>query len=292
MSDKQKNASKKSKYWGALSWHDSEPEDIFDRAKKCNIEACCILHDQDKNELATPVLYTDEELQPGQAKKAHRHWIFAFPNTTTENHAKAIIQEITNGNPPIALSNIKGAFAYLTHKHDPDKHQYDSEAIMYFNGFVPENYINLGAGEEDQAFQAIEAIVDRFGIEEYSELIKHLQDNNPDLARFARNHTLHLNAYVRSKHQAKRQAKKDRLLDLQLEEYELRILERKQKLGIYEVDESTGEVVEWVPPAVTFSPAVTHRAEVVKGDRVGVEIFEESFRRNESSKIRPEPLTL
>ena len=42
----------------------------------------------------------------------------------------------------------------------------------------------------------------------------------------------------------KRQAKKDRLLELQLEEYELRILERKQKLGIYDVDESTGEVIE------------------------------------------------
>ena len=244
MAKDQKTQGKKSKYWGALSWADSEPADIFDRVKACNIEACCNLHDKDFNELATPILYTDEELQPGQAKKVHRHWIFAFPNTTTENHAKEIIQKITNGNPPIAISNIKGAFAYLTHKHDPDKYQYNEEDIQYFNGFVPENYISLGAGEEDAAFQAIEAICDRFGIEEYSELIKHLQDNNPDLARFARNHTLHLNSYVRSKHQMKRQAKKDRLLELQLEEYELRILERKQKLGIYDVDESTGEVIE------------------------------------------------
>jgi hypothetical protein len=244
MATDKKAQGKKSKYWGALSWVDSEPADIEDRAKACGIECCCNLHDKDFNALATPILYTDEELQPGQAKKAHKHWIFAFPNTTTENHAKAIIQGITNGNPPIALSNVKGAFAYLTHKHDPDKYQYNEADIQYFNGFVPENYFNLGAGEENEATEAIEAIIDRFGIEEYCDLMEHLRVNNPDLARFARSHTIHLNAYVRSKHQKKRQEKRDRLLALQLEDYELRILEKKQRLGSYDVDPNTGEVFE------------------------------------------------
>ena len=234
----------KSRYWLAISWHDSEPADIEARAKASNLEATCILHDKDENELATPVLYTDTELQPGQKKKAHKHWIFVFPNTTTENHAKTVIQAITNGNPPKACTNIKGAFAYLTHKHDPDKHQYDPAEIQYFNGFAPENYFNMGAGEEDEAFAAIEAIVDRFGIDEYWRLIEHLRDNNKDLARFARCHTMHLSAYIKSKHQEKRQKKKDELLDLQLEDYKLRILEKKQRLGVYEVDESTGEVIE------------------------------------------------
>ena len=234
---------KKFKYWGALSWHDSEPADIEDRARASGIECCCNLHDKDFNALATPILYTDVELQPGEAKKTHRHWIFAFPNTTTENHATAVIQAITNGNPPIGLSNVKGAYAYLTHKHDPDKYQYDTADIQYFNGFVPENYISLGAGEEDAAFYAIECIIKTFGLEEYCDLIDHLTENNPDLARFARTHTMHLNGYIKSAFNKKRQAKKDRLLDLQLEEYELRILERKQKLGICEVDASTGEVL-------------------------------------------------
>ena len=31
---------------------------------------------------------------------------------------------------------------------------------------------------------------------------------------------------------------------------------------------------------------------IVNGDRVGVEILEDSFQRNDSSKIRPEPLTI
>lgn len=232
---------KKFKYWGALSWVDSEPSDIIERAKKCNIECCCITHDKDFNEMATPVEYGETTLQPGEAKKTHKHWIFAFPNTTTKNNATTIIQEITNGNEPIGLSNVKGAFAYLTHKHDPNKYQYNTEDIQYFNGFVPENYMSLGAGEEDAATESVELIIDDQGFEEYADLMAYLRTNYPDLARFVRTHTWHINSYLKSKLNKRRQAKRDRLLDLQLEEYELRLVERKQKLGL--IDNETGEVL-------------------------------------------------
>ena len=226
---------------GALSWFDSEPEDIFERAKKSNVECCCILHDKDFNELATPVEYSETTLQPGEHKKTHRHWIFAFPNTTTENNAKTIIQEITNGNPPVGLSNVKGAFAYLTHKHDPQKHQYNAEDIQYFNGFVPENYISLGAGEEDAATESIELIIDKEGFEEYCDLVAFLRENYPDLARFVRTHTWHVNSYLKSKLNKRRQAKRDRLLELQLLDYENRVAIRKNE---FNVDVATGEVID------------------------------------------------
>lgn len=232
---KSSDTPKKSKYWGALSWHDSEPQDIFERAKKSNIECCCILHDKDFNELATPVDYSGTVLETGHHKKTHRHWIFVFPNTTTANHANNIILEITNGSLPIAISNIKGAYAYLTHKHDPEKYQYQKEDIIYFNGFVPENYINLGAGEEDEALKAIENIIEDKDIDEYCILVKYLRETNNDLARFLTTHTIHINAYLRSKHQSKRQAKRDMLIDLQIASYQ-------EKLYGSQIDVNTGEM--------------------------------------------------
>lgn len=227
---------KKSKYWGAISYLDSQPSNVFELAKKCNIECACILHDKDYNELATPTLYTDITLQPGQAKKAHYHWIFAFPNTTTAKHAKDVILAITNGLVPIALSNVKGAYAYFTHKHDPDKYQYDSSGIQSFNGFAPENYFSLDAGEEDQATIAIENIIKDKGFDEYSSLVNFLREEHPDLARFITRHTIHFNAYLRSIHEAKRQEKKDRYLDLQIAYAELRLSEAGY------IDRSSGEV--------------------------------------------------
>lgn len=233
---------KKFKYWGALSWCDSEPSDIIERAKKCNIECCCITHDKDFNDMATPVEYGDTTLQPGEAKKVHRHWIFAFPNTTTLNNATNIIQEVTNGNVPIGLSNVKGAFAYLTHKHDPNKAQYNENDISYFNGFVPENYISLGAGEEDAATESIELIIDDQGFEEYCDLVAYLRTNYPDLARFVRTHTWHINSYLKSKLNKRRQSKRDELLELQIADYRSRLATRGE--CAYQVDAETGEVVE------------------------------------------------
>lgn len=227
---------KKSKYWGALSYLDSQPSNIFELAKKCNIECACILHDKDYNEMASPQLYTDITLEPGQAKKSHYHWIFAFPNTTTAKHATEVILSITNGLVPIALSNIKGAYAYFIHKYDPEKYQYDSSEIQMFNGFAPENYFSLDAGEEDAATIAIENIIDDKGFEEYSSLVQFLRINHPDLARFITRHTIHFNAYLRSIHEAKRQAKKDRYLELQIAYAELRLSEA----GF--IDTDSGEV--------------------------------------------------
>lgn len=234
MKQKSSEKEKKSKYWGALSWKDSEPKEILDLAKKCGVECCCILHDKDFNELASPVDYSGEILEQGQQKKDHRHWIFAFPNTTTFNHAKDIILSITNGTIPIALSNIKGAYAYLIHKHDPEKYQYNKADILHFNGFSPENYFSMGAGEEDEATIAIENIIDRMGFDEYFTLVRYLRENNSDLARFITRHTIHFNAYLRSIHEAKRQEKKDKYLDMQIQLAEL-------KLSTY-VNPNTGEI--------------------------------------------------
>ena len=232
----------KAKYWLALSYDDSAPADILERAKQCGVECACIYHDKDFNALATPDTYTDEVLEPGQAKKPHRHWIFAFPNTTTEKHASNTILAITNGPKIKGATNIKGAYAYFTHKHDPDKYQYDSKDIMTFNGFAPENYFSLNSGEEDEAFKCIEGIIKDYDLEEYCDLIDRLAAEFPDLARFARTHTLHIKAYLQSKHMKRRQAKRDRLLELQIAEYEDRARVRNE-YNNGNIDLETGEVL-------------------------------------------------
>ena len=224
---------KKFKYWAAVSYPgDSEPADVFARAKEKGVECCCIIHDKDYNET------------PDEPKKVHRHWLFAFPNTTTLNNANTIIQYITNGPEVQGISNIKGAYAYLTHKHDPDKAQYEESDIQSFNGFSPNNYFSMNNGEENEAFVCIEKIIREQDFEEYCVLLDYLEDNFPDLARFMRTHTIHIKAYLQSKNFYKRQKKRDKLLDLQLEEYALRVAERKQRLATdFDIDPETGEVL-------------------------------------------------
>lgn len=220
-----KKSEKKFKYWAAISYpNDSEPENWRALALESGIECCSIYHDKDINE--TELTDPDAEgviPQQGKFKKAHRHFIFAFPNTTTFNHANNLILKITNGIPVKGISNIKGAYAYLTHKYDPDKFQYLESDIDCLNGFAPENYFSINAGEEDEAFKSIEKIIKEQDFEEYCDLIDYLSANFVDLARFTRTHTIHIKEYLRSKHMKKRQAKKDKLLDLQIADYEFRL---------------------------------------------------------------------
>lgn len=122
----------------------------------------------------------------------------------------------------------------MIHKHDPEKYQYNKSDILHFNGFSPENYFSMGAGEEDEATIAIENIIDRMGFDEYFTLVRYLRENNADLARFITRHTIHFNAYLRSIHEAKRQEKKDKYLDMQIQLAEL-------KLSTY-VNPNTGEI--------------------------------------------------
>lgn len=233
---------KKAKYWIAVSYPgDSEPADYRERAKESGVECCNNIHDKDINESET-----NEDGTLGKFKKLHRHWIFAFPNPTTEKHATEVITKITNGLEPKSCSNIKGAYAYLTHKHDPDKAQYDTKDIECLNGFAPENYFTANSGEEDEAFKCIEGIIKEQDLEEYCDLIDYLNANHADLARFARTHTLHLKAYLQSKHMKKRQAKKDELLELQIADYRARLATRGE---CYQVDETTGEILNDEPLA-------------------------------------------
>lgn len=106
-----------------------------------------------------------------------------------------------------------------------------------FNGFAPENYFSLDAGEEDAATIAIENIIDDHGFEEYFSLVQFLRKNHPDLARFITRHTIHFNAYLRSIHEFKRQAKKDRYLELQIALAELKL----SQIGC--INSETGEVL-------------------------------------------------
>ena len=232
--------SKKFKYWIAVSYpYDSEPADCFELAKAEGVECCSIIHDRDYNESET----TTDGNEQGTAKKLHRHWIFAFPNSTTEKHASDVILKITNGLTPKGCSNVKGAYAYLTHKHDPDKAQYDTKDIECLNGFAPENYFTQNSGEEDEAFKCIEGIIKEQDLEEYCDLIDFLNANYADLARFARTHTLHLKAYLQSKHMKRRQKDKDRLLALQIAEYERRAAVYADEKS-FTIDPTTGEVLD------------------------------------------------
>lgn len=236
----------KAKYWLAISYPgDSEPENWQELAKATGLECCSSLHDKDINEAETTANENGDIVSQTKFKKLHRHHIVAFPNSTTKKNAQKIISGFTNGLEVKACSNIRGAYAYLTHRFDPDKAQYDEKDIICLNGFAPENYFTMHTGEENEAFKCIEKIIKEQDFEEYCDVVDYLEANYPELARFARTHTLHLKAYTQSKNFKKRQAKKDRLLDLQIAEYERRArLSDLDYMEAPECDPLTGEILD------------------------------------------------
>ena len=96
----------------------------------------------------------DLDLNPtGEIKKAHYHIILSFGSPTTYNNVLSITKEL-NGTIPIPLESVTGMYRYLTHKDNPEKHQYNEEDIILFNGFDPVTLLS-----ETESFQLLKQII-------------------------------------------------------------------------------------------------------------------------------------
>jgi len=186
-----KKSTQRSRYYAFVVYPESAPENWRDILQQTGLEfAISPLHDKDLNA-------DDEE------KKAHWHVIAVWGNTTTYATAKRISDSV-NAPIPQALSSLKGYYRYLTHKDNPEKHQYDESDISTLNGFNISNYEDLTRHEVNKLKKRIQELVRQSGITEYSVLMDVLLDSDMHAEwDVASNHTIFFNSYLKSRRYTK-----------------------------------------------------------------------------------------
>lgn len=117
----------RSKTWQAVLYPDATNyscDDVIDNIKKLSYRFAMILHDED--------FYTSndevEECLVGTQKKVHFHVVFFWDNSYQLGYIAQKIGLPSNYLQKVASRN--GAIQYLTHKNNPEKHQYNISDIV------------------------------------------------------------------------------------------------------------------------------------------------------------------
>lgn len=130
----------------------------------------------------------------GSHKKDHYHGILSYANTTTYANVSQLIRSITNGPFPQKCQSVSGAYAYFTHKWNPEKYQYDGSGIKRYNGWEKV----LESTEIGHIMNELTAYVFNEDIREYSEFMVETMAMDGDYMSVAMNHTVYFNALIRS----------------------------------------------------------------------------------------------
>lgn len=190
-SEKAKKDEVKSKYWTAIVYEDSAPEDWRDVLKISGLR-CAI----------SP--YHDKDINPtGEPKKPHWHVILCWDGPTTYNNARKFVQNELNTPIPKELKSVRGMYNYFSHKDNPEKAQYDEKLIEHINGFCLAEFVELTRGEVNEAIKRAFKIIRDVGITEYSGLLDFLEDNGlGDEWDVVKNNVILFNTYITSKRYA------------------------------------------------------------------------------------------
>ena len=177
----------KKRNWAFVVYPESLPENWLEILRQTGAPiAVSPLHDRDLN--------ADEN-----EKKAHYHVIICYSGPTTLNTVKKLTDSL-NAPQPIALEQVRGYYRYLTHKDNPEKHQYDESEIIRLNNFCITDFVELTKSEVAKLKRELLEFIDVNYIYEYSDFIDMLRfDENSEKFDVASNHTFFFNAYLRSK---------------------------------------------------------------------------------------------
>lgn len=219
MSEKKSSGkSIKKRNWAFVLYPESAPADWREKLQLSGLQyAISPLHDKDIDPTGTP-------------KKAHYHVILVYGSPTTYNNVKNLTDSL-NQPIPQALEQIRGYYRYLTHKDNPDKHQYADEEIICGGGFDISNFIELSKSEVTEIKFTLQKLIREQNIIEYQEFMDYIQDNyDKTIYDVASSNTIFFNTYIKSRrHSYKSQV-----------EHNPKKLEEKS----YTVDKETGEILE------------------------------------------------
>ena len=131
---------------------------------------------------------------------------------------KAVKENVTdklNGTIPIKLESMTGMYRYHLHLDNPEKYQYDDRDRKFFNGFDVNKVDSLTYTEVSKLLQEIQSLIRTEKIMEYSDLLDILLDNELfQLWDVAKNHTLLLNTYIKSRYFKTKQEKANKQLPI------------------------------------------------------------------------------
>lgn len=176
----------KKRHWAFVLYPESAPSDWREQLQSTGLPyAVSPLHDKD--------------LDPtGEPKKAHYHIILCFSGPTTFNSVKAITDGLQQPIPqPLEL--VRGYYRYLIHEDNPDKYQYNKSDIFTCNGFDISDFVELTKSEVAKIIKEIQKAILAADIREYCDLLDFLLDYNNTWYDVAVNHTITLNAYLKSR---------------------------------------------------------------------------------------------
>lgn len=188
----------KARYWSFLLYSDSAPKDWKSILEKTGCPmAVSPVHDRDV-------------FETGELKKPHRHILTCFSGPTTYDNMLSICKSV-NSPIPEKVGSVRGSFDYLTHKNNPEKAQYDSNQIIYLNGFCPEDYFDLTSSERYRLVGEIMNFIRERKIYDYSDLMDILWDEGfSEYFNFAFSHTFFFTGYMRSRRESYFWKKADR----------------------------------------------------------------------------------
>lgn len=170
--DDNKQDNLKGRHFSYVIYPDSAPADWIEQLKNIGLAfVVSPLHNRDIN-------------ADGTKKKDHWHIIVSWGNTTTYRAAKGLCN-ILNCPIPQMLRNCNGMYRYLTHKDNPEKHQYKEQPKCY-NGWVrPLDNADV-ANIKREIWQMI-YIED---CQEYGELLMMCEQRGPEFFEIASRNTL------------------------------------------------------------------------------------------------------
>lgn len=170
--DDNKQDNLKGRHFSYIIYPDSAPADWIEQLKSIGLAfVVSPLHDKDIN-------------ADGTKKKDHWHIIVSWGNTTTYRAAKGLCN-ILNCPIPQMLRNCNGMYRYLTHRDNPEKHQYKEQPKCY-NGWVrPLDNADV-ANIKHEIWQMV-YIED---CQEYGELLMMCEQRGPEFFEIASRNTL------------------------------------------------------------------------------------------------------
>lgn len=176
------------RYWTFIVYPESVKENWENELEEIGLQFCISpLHDKDIDMYA--------EGGP-EKKKPHYHVIVEYEGPKRYKNIKEEICDRIGATIPKKVESLRGMYAYLTHKNNPEKAQYNEEDIKSYNGFN----VELTNTEVTLIKIKICDEIVKHDIHEYSDLIDYFRNiGDYDYLDIASNNTYFFDKYITSR---------------------------------------------------------------------------------------------
>lgn len=168
-------ASQRSRTWWFVQLLENLPDSWEDDLKELMMPLCYIVHDKDD---AAP----------------HIHCIIQFGNAVQAKTVLEVLPESFGVGFVKPVASKVGAYRYLLHIDEPEKHQYIQEQITHLAGF------NVNLSEVcGVSFIDVYDLVDELDIRNFSTLLSVVCELAPHMLEYVQSHVLLCRSYIQDR---------------------------------------------------------------------------------------------